>query len=80
MGKLAPEGTRLCDLPPNWRGISWEEYKQNCMRLILTAPAPEEEDKPEPEINRKPISTQLDNYGWRSLPTGTRYLGGGKSR
>jgi hypothetical protein len=52
--RLLPDGTKLCDAPLDWRGLTWREY---VMSTIRTAPASR---AVEPEISRKPISTPRD--------------------
>jgi hypothetical protein len=54
--RLLPEGTKLCDAPPDWRGLTWREYEY----LMSTIRTPARVESPEPEISRKPVSTQLD--------------------
>jgi hypothetical protein len=68
--RLLPAGTRLADVPPEREGLAVAEWVELCwldMRAAATA-LPEQADLPR-------ISTARDNYGWRSLPSGSRFIG-----
>jgi len=68
---LLPSGTKLADAAPDRRGLTlaaWWELQfleMKAARPAVTAAA----------TSLPRISTSRDNYGWRSLPSGSRYLG-----
>ena len=72
IGALAPRGTRLCDLPADFRGLSWREFEESVWadrraeRIAAAELAP---------AQTRPIATARDRYGWRSLPSGSSYIG-----
>ena len=68
--QLLPPGTPLSDVPPDHKGLSlrqWRDLNWLEMRAAIPdASAPVSQDR---------IITPRDNYGWRSIPRGTRFIG-----
>jgi hypothetical protein len=68
---LPPKADSPADVPANTRGMSWADYE----REQLDACALEARRKaPKPTPEQLEIKTSRDNYGWRSLPHGSRYF------
>lgn len=71
MIRLYPSGTPLRDVPPDFHGMNVREWlDMECAQMAGEAPKRETSSFAEQKI-----STSRDNYGWRSIPSGTRYLG-----
>ena len=70
--RLLPHGTHLADVPPDHAGLTvreWEELRWLESKALA-------EKKPRQDYMRfQPVSTSRDNYGWRSLPGGSRFIG-----
>jgi hypothetical protein len=70
-GMFSP-GTTMREVPPDHRGISvrewldgwWDEMRKACQGR-----------QPNADFANQRISSSRDNYGWRSLASGTRYIG-----
>ncbi len=64
--RLLPHGAILADVPPDWRGLKWDEFIE-VHWMIMREETVAQRDDSEPEINGKAIATPRDRYGWRSL-------------
>lgn len=74
--RLLPTGTSLADAPFEHHGLSSVEYEELCS--LESSAAAAEWSKLQtgtPHMETLEISTSRANYGWRSLPSGTRFLG-----
>jgi len=76
--RLLPRDTRLQDVPPDWRGLSWKEYEEVMLYDLANVPLPVKPvapGDPVPAPAAPKISTKRDSYGWKSLPSGSSYYG-----
>jgi hypothetical protein len=75
--RLLPAGTTLKDAPPEYRGLSWEEYEDvmltDCATEARRLAVAKASAVPAPAAPK--LSTKRDSYGWRSLPGGSSYYG-----
>ena len=71
--RLLPHGTRMADVPPDWRGLKWREFLAIWWEDMAQEREKARKNQPAPKIR---TASHRDDYGWRSLPSGTRYLGG----
>jgi hypothetical protein len=74
--RLLPAGTRLRDVPAKHRGLTVAEYVGLC--FLESREAAEQWGKTSTaaaDMAARQISTSRDNYGWRSLPSGSRFIG-----
>lgn len=61
---LYPIGTPLSEIPDSYQGISWDEYQlmlwAECRKAVPADWAT--------AMDKKPVSTPRDRYGWKGLP------------
>lgn len=68
--RLLPAGTPMSDVPADHKGLRVREWIDlQWLRWIAEAAT-----KIETDHALLPLATHRDNYGWRSLPSGSRVL------
>ena len=75
---LLPPGTPMRDVPPDFTGLTYGEYMElQWLEYCETRRA--HPDVLSGDADLRAVRTARDNYGWRSLPSGTRLLWKGKA-
>jgi hypothetical protein len=66
--RLLPAGTRMADVPPDPRGLTYHEWIElECLEYRESRP-------PRGDEPVRAVSTARDSYGRRSLPSGSSLL------
>lgn len=72
--RLLPPGTRMADVPPDHRGLTYAWwFELQCLEWMEEVQAIRDPAE-EPQLSRQAITTARDGYGWRGLSTGSRML------
>jgi len=67
--RLFSRGTRLAEVPADFRGISWAEWERLCEKSWENAPQPRDWPLPEDRAwYRRGLATARSNYGMAGVP------------
>jgi len=65
--RLYSHGTKLADVPPDFHGISWNEWLKLREAFWKTQPQPRSwPPLEERQWFKRPVATARDAYGWKS--------------